>query len=192
MYDSLVRLRAQRCCSTASGSVRVRCRSTTTRLPDVARPDRRLDVPQILIDDRPIGGYTELCTSNARAGSTICSRRSRSEDLTVRAVPRSAPGGANLVDRRAATDARLAGPVYLEAFLRSRSTRRAAGSRAVSSLVGAHRLAMTRERLGTRRGFPPGSARWQASADGPSPSTALRPHRCSRHRQRSAGRAGPP
>ena len=73
-------------------------------------------VPQILIDEQPIGGYTELWRLAARDGSTPCSPRRRA--LAVRAVPRAAAGDADLVDRRAAAVARLAAPaVDLELVL---------------------------------------------------------------------------
>ena len=64
-------------------------------------------VPQILVDGKPIGGYTELWKLD-RSGELYKLAACRLEPLTVRAVRGAAAGGADLLDRRAAALTRLA------------------------------------------------------------------------------------
>ena len=82
-------------------------------------------VPQILIDGRPIGGYTELVRLDATGGSTSCAPRRAS--LARRAVRRAAAADDDPLDRRAAAVARLAGAaVDLELVLHPARLRRPA------------------------------------------------------------------
>ena len=147
-------------------------------------------VPQILIDGRPIGGYTELVRldrdGRARRLLAACVGRA----LAGRAVPRAAAGDDDPLDRRAAAVARLArAAVDLELVLhRARLAVRLRGSRGASRPA-----ARCRARA---RGGSPGAARAPRRRRGCAPraaggcarARAPRRRRCSRRRRPCAGR----
>ena len=86
-------------------------------------------VPQILIDGKPIGGYTELWRLDRDGRPRRRARRLTLQALTVRAVPRAATGGADLVDRRSAALTRLAfAAVDAEAVLHAAARHRPGSS----------------------------------------------------------------
>ena len=157
-------------------------------------------VPQIVVDDRPIGGYTELRRLELRrrarrAARGVGSLHALGEGtLARRAVPRAAAGDADLLDRRAAAVARLAGAaVDLELVLHlARGRRPAARSRAASIPAARCRA---RARGGCRGGAPAPRARRGSApraAGGSARARAPRRRRCSRRRRPSAGRGSRP
>src|SRR3954453_9407256 len=98
-------------------------------------------VPQILIDDEPIGGYTELwrLDRDGRLDELLAAETPSAAPLAVRAVPRAPTGGADLLDRRPAPVTRLSGSaVDLELFLHG-------AARAVWQRVVPERRALARD-----------------------------------------------